>query len=108
MTHAWNVSLHGKNIDKVFSSDTSADAVKRSLVNHDGYDPGIVVTKERKRKAAGKKAARKSPGSKSGKALAAVKEICAIMYPGGDMDAEWSSDELPEIARVLHRHGFAK
>lgn len=42
---AWSVSLNGREIDIVFYdlSYTSAEEVKRSLVNHDGYDPSIVV-----------------------------------------------------------------
>jgi hypothetical protein len=45
-SNAWNVYLNGKLIDTVFYSagaKVTADEVKRSLVNHDGYDPGIVV-----------------------------------------------------------------
>ncbi len=49
----WNVYLRGKWIDKVFydTSYRSADEVKRSLVNHDGYDPAITVRREGKKKA---------------------------------------------------------
>ena len=54
---AWTVTLHGKKIDTIFdtwvgppSAAPSAADVKRSLVKHDGYDPAIKVTKERKRK----------------------------------------------------------
>jgi hypothetical protein len=48
---AYNVRLNGKLIDTVFYSNTTdADEVKHSLINHDGYDPGITVTKARKRK----------------------------------------------------------
>ena len=44
---AWDVYLRGKNIDTVFYTDKSitADEIKRSLVDHDGYDPNIVVKK---------------------------------------------------------------
>jgi hypothetical protein len=45
MTHqAWNIYLRGKLIDTVFCSagDSAAD-VRRSLVEHDGYDAGITV-----------------------------------------------------------------
>jgi hypothetical protein len=48
---AFNVYLNGKNIDTVFySSGTSVDAdeVKRSLINHDGYDSEITVREVRK------------------------------------------------------------
>jgi hypothetical protein len=31
----------------------------------------------------------------------AIAQIKEIMYPAGDKDAEWSSDELPMIAEVL-------
>ena len=46
---AWNVTLNGKHIDTVFfDADCDADYVYRSLVNHDGYNPGIKVRKEKK------------------------------------------------------------
>ena len=48
---AFNVYLHGKLIDTVFyaaGTTIDADEVKRSLVNHDGYDPSIVVKLQRK------------------------------------------------------------
>ena len=45
---AWNVYLNGKLIDTVFysaSAKVDAEEVRRSLVNHDGYDARIVVRK---------------------------------------------------------------
>ena len=40
----WNVYLNGKLIDSMeYPASDDADDVKRSLVGHDGYDPGIVV-----------------------------------------------------------------
>jgi hypothetical protein len=44
----WKVSLNGEEIDKVpyVESYKTAEEVKRSLVNHDGYDPGIEVERE--------------------------------------------------------------
>ena len=46
---AYNVRLNGKLIDTVFYSDKGAkEEVKRGLVNHDGYDPEIVVSEVRK------------------------------------------------------------
>lgn len=52
MAHtAYNVRLDGKLIDTVFYCDKGAkEEVKRSLINHDGYDPGITVTEVKKRK----------------------------------------------------------
>lgn len=44
---AWEVWLRGKMIDKVFATGYDADEMKRSLVDHDGYDPDITVRKER-------------------------------------------------------------
>lgn len=52
---AYNVYLNGKKIETVFWNDrcdggapiTAAD-VKESLVNHDGYDPGIAVRQDHK------------------------------------------------------------
>jgi hypothetical protein len=55
-SYAFDVILHGKNIDTVFHSGMTGtkadmeDDVYRSLVNHDGYDPGIKV----RRRPAGK------------------------------------------------------
>jgi hypothetical protein len=45
-TGAFDVFLRGKNIDTVFYSPTSnvtTEEVKRSLVDHDGYDSRITV-----------------------------------------------------------------
>ena len=45
-TGEFKVYLKGKQIDAVFynrSNPISAEAVRRSLINHDGYDPGIKV-----------------------------------------------------------------
>ena len=48
---AYKVWLGNKHIDTVFWVDNSdKEEVKRSLINHDGYDPAIEVTQERKRK----------------------------------------------------------
>lgn len=51
---AWNVYLNGKLIDTVFwnkkcdgGAIITAEDVKESLVNHDGYDYRIVVKKAR-------------------------------------------------------------
>ncbi len=47
---AYDVFLRGKKIDTVFQSDpSSSEEVKRSLVQHDGYDPEIRVVKQRKK-----------------------------------------------------------
>jgi hypothetical protein len=44
-SRAWKVTLNGKFKDIVHYDESyrTADEVKRSLVNHDGYDAGIVV-----------------------------------------------------------------
>jgi hypothetical protein len=50
---AFNVYLYGRLIDTIFygASDTiTADEVRRSLIDHDGYDPSIVVREQRKEK----------------------------------------------------------
>lgn len=47
-TQPFNVYLDGKWIERVyFTVNTSIDEVKRSLVNHDGMDPRIVVKRGR-------------------------------------------------------------
>lgn len=50
MAHqAWNVYLNGKLIDTVFCSHGgSAADVRRSLINHDGYDVSITVRRSNK------------------------------------------------------------
>jgi hypothetical protein len=64
--HAYDVFLNGKKIDTVFYSHAEpVDDVKRSLVNHDGYDYNIVVRKAR----------RKNPGSKRGDAYKILKKM---------------------------------
>jgi hypothetical protein len=40
---AWDVFLDGKLIDTVFSDETDAAAMKKSLVDHDNYDSNIEV-----------------------------------------------------------------
>jgi hypothetical protein len=52
-TNAYTVTLNRKNIDTVFSTEKDPAEVRRSLIDHDGYDPSIVVTRQRKRKRAG-------------------------------------------------------
>ncbi len=49
---AWNVILNRRRIDRVFQKRVpnttikeQADDIRRGLINHDGYDPGIVVRK---------------------------------------------------------------
>lgn len=44
----WNVYLRGKLIDTVFyTSDCDAEYVRESLIDHDGYNPGIVVRRSK-------------------------------------------------------------
>jgi hypothetical protein len=44
----WNVYLKGELVDTVpYSSDCDAEYVTRSLVEHDGYDPSIMVADSR-------------------------------------------------------------
>ena len=48
---AWNVYLRGKLIDTVFfTTDYTAEEVRRSLIDHDGYDSGITVRRQAKSK----------------------------------------------------------
>ena len=43
---SWNVYLDRKLIDTVFyTKNCDADYVRRSLIDHDGYDSGITVKK---------------------------------------------------------------
>ena len=45
---AWDIFLNGKHIDTVFyAPDCDRDYVRRSLINHDGYDSRIVVRRSR-------------------------------------------------------------
>jgi hypothetical protein len=47
MQDAFNVRLNGKLIDTVFASKGvyNKEEMRKSLINHDGYDSNIVVTK---------------------------------------------------------------
>lgn len=40
---AWDVFLNDEEIDTVFDDEEDPEEVKRSLVEHDGYDPNITV-----------------------------------------------------------------
>ena len=40
---AYNVYLDGRLIDTVWFTGYTADEARRSLIDHDGYDPRIVV-----------------------------------------------------------------
>lgn len=43
-THAYKVKLNGKEIDMVFYAvKQSKEEIKRSLVDHDSYDPNITI-----------------------------------------------------------------
>ena len=42
--NAWNVYLNGRLIDTVFYDKTcDTEYVRESLINHDGYNPNIIV-----------------------------------------------------------------
>lgn len=44
----WDVFLNGKKIDKVsYLASVSKEEVLRSLINHEGYSPNIVVKREK-------------------------------------------------------------
>lgn len=48
-TSSYNVRLGNKIIDIISYDDSmTVEEVKQSLINHDGYDPAIIVTKRRK------------------------------------------------------------
>ena len=42
-TNAYNVYLNGKLIDTVWFTDYTVEEARKSLINHDGYNPAIVV-----------------------------------------------------------------
>lgn len=50
VSHAFDVFLNDKLIDTVFDQGTDPQEVKRSLINHDGYDSGILVKLAKKKK----------------------------------------------------------
>jgi hypothetical protein len=43
----FNVYLNNKWIDTVFAQGYDAEEMRRSLIDHDGYDPRIVVREEK-------------------------------------------------------------
>ena len=44
----WNVYLDGKLIDEVpFTNLCDKDEIRIALINHDGYDPNIVIKRQR-------------------------------------------------------------
>lgn len=45
---AWNVYLNGRLIDTVFATGYDAEEMRKSLIDHDGYDSRIIVRKAQK------------------------------------------------------------
>ena len=45
---AFDVYLRGRLIDTVFANGYDSEEMRRSLINHDGYDPRIRVVAPRK------------------------------------------------------------
>jgi len=45
---AFDVYLRGRLIDTVFANGYDSEEMRRSLINHDGYDPRIRVVTPRK------------------------------------------------------------
>ena len=44
--NAWNVYLNNRRIDTVwYNTECDKDYVRNGLINHDGYDPRIIVRK---------------------------------------------------------------
>jgi hypothetical protein len=44
----WDVYLNGKLIDSVpYEKNCDKEYVKKSLIEHDGYDPRIVIRKKK-------------------------------------------------------------
>jgi hypothetical protein len=47
-SNAWDVFLHGENIDTVFYTEgNDAEDIRKSLIEHDGYDPDIEVKRRK-------------------------------------------------------------
>ena len=46
---AFNVYLRGTLVDTVWFTGYTADEARRSLIDHDGYDPAITVRADRPR-----------------------------------------------------------
>lgn len=74
---AYDVYLNGKLIDTVFYTGYTADEVKDSLIDHDGYDPDIEVKKSRRynKKATVKEAEEIQEGTDSKGSTFYVREI---------------------------------
>lgn len=67
-TKAFDVFLNGEEIDTVFYNDNSnvdEEEVKRSLINHDGYDSGIEVVLHQKSTSTEAKKAKQAADSKA-------------------------------------------
>ena len=48
---SWSVRLKGKEIDVVFyTKDCDAEYVRKSLIEHDGYNPNITVHRDKRYK----------------------------------------------------------
>lgn len=49
-SNAFDVYKDGKKIDTIFSTETDAADIKKSLIDKDGYDPSITVKLRKEKK----------------------------------------------------------
>lgn len=97
-TGAWNVYLRGKLIDTVFynpGANVDNDDVRRSLIDHDGYDPGITV-RQRIKQVSGK---RRHPGLGVGVVAHRRRKAKVVSHK-----RHWP-DVLPDTPRKKRRGG---
>jgi hypothetical protein len=95
---AYKIFLGRKEIDKIFLSDKNTDSreeIKKSLVNHDGYDPAIRVVKEWDKKPAGSTVVGKE----------GITDVIFRAIKSGDFknDVEAFFPEIPETAGQPHK-----
>ena len=105
-SNAWNVYLRGKLIDTVFysaSAKVTADEVYRSLVNHDGYDPGIRVSRARSKK---NPLTRREAGREIREIINAREmSVKAGRKIGGGQAAQWQDGYAHGVAGTVMRRG---
>ena len=106
---AYNVYLRGKLIDTVFQSGASTvEEVKRSLIDHDGYDPAIRVTNAARSMASSliHSMGKMRRADKAGMRGSAARRLSSINAQDGHEDGGNITQQRVDADQAMFNHRF--
>jgi hypothetical protein len=106
---AYNVYLYGKLIDTVFQSGASTvEEVKRSLIDHDGYDPAIRVTNAARSMASSliHSMGKMRRADKAGMRGSAARRLSSINAQDGHEDGGNITQQRVDADQAMFNHRF--